>query len=250
LIQAVLLAAVNSGNRKTWQILLPVFQFGSNICQNTLRPAAIAVMVTVNGLPEIFCFIERFKVQPFDPGIAIHQADVQLGSKFSIGVGLSPDDGAYLGLGQSDDPPGDAAGTVLKHHALLFVNCSHQIQTIFLLFGQFCTVLHKPDDVSHIPPDILQLFADGGTDRFGAALFALGQPQKVTPGTPAVHYTSPPPPHVQAFFRLSLLFPCTYSTSFPPLLLVFQRAEGCGAVPKYRNFLQSSRMRNFVPNSV
>jgi hypothetical protein len=24
-------AAVNSGNRKTWQILLPTFQFGSNI---------------------------------------------------------------------------------------------------------------------------------------------------------------------------------------------------------------------------
>ena len=30
LIQAVLLAAVNSGNRKTWHILLPAFQFGSN----------------------------------------------------------------------------------------------------------------------------------------------------------------------------------------------------------------------------
>ena len=30
LIQAVLLAAVNSGNRKTWHILLPTFQFGSN----------------------------------------------------------------------------------------------------------------------------------------------------------------------------------------------------------------------------
>ena len=30
LIQAALLAAVNSGNRKTWHILLPTFQFGSN----------------------------------------------------------------------------------------------------------------------------------------------------------------------------------------------------------------------------
>ena len=30
-MQAVLLAAVNSGNRKTWQILLPTFRFGSNI---------------------------------------------------------------------------------------------------------------------------------------------------------------------------------------------------------------------------
>jgi len=30
LIHAVLLAAVNSGNRKTWQILLPTFRFGSN----------------------------------------------------------------------------------------------------------------------------------------------------------------------------------------------------------------------------
>jgi len=29
-MQAVLLAAVNSGNRKTWQILLPTFRFGSN----------------------------------------------------------------------------------------------------------------------------------------------------------------------------------------------------------------------------
>ena len=28
-----LLAAVNSGNRKTWHILLPTFQFGSNIKQ-------------------------------------------------------------------------------------------------------------------------------------------------------------------------------------------------------------------------
>ena len=30
-MQAVLLAAVNSGNRKTWQIFLPTFRFGSNI---------------------------------------------------------------------------------------------------------------------------------------------------------------------------------------------------------------------------
>jgi hypothetical protein len=29
-MQAVLLAAVNSGNRKTWQLLLPTFRFGSN----------------------------------------------------------------------------------------------------------------------------------------------------------------------------------------------------------------------------
>ncbi len=29
-MQAVLLAAVNSGNRKTWQILLPTFRFESN----------------------------------------------------------------------------------------------------------------------------------------------------------------------------------------------------------------------------
>ena len=77
-------------------------------------------MVTVNGLPEIFCFIERFKVQPFDPGIAIHQADVQLGSKFSIGVGLSPDDGAHPRLGQTDDPPGNAVGSALEHETLLF----------------------------------------------------------------------------------------------------------------------------------
>jgi len=28
-MQAVLLAAVNSGSRKTWQILLPTFRFGS-----------------------------------------------------------------------------------------------------------------------------------------------------------------------------------------------------------------------------
>jgi hypothetical protein len=35
-MQAVLLAAVNSGNRKTWQILLPTFRFGSNKFSNTI----------------------------------------------------------------------------------------------------------------------------------------------------------------------------------------------------------------------
>ena len=38
LIQAVLLAAVNSGNRKTWQILLPTFWFGSNIVDGLGNP--------------------------------------------------------------------------------------------------------------------------------------------------------------------------------------------------------------------
>ena len=31
LIRAVLLAAANGGNRKTWRILLPDFRFGGNI---------------------------------------------------------------------------------------------------------------------------------------------------------------------------------------------------------------------------
>ena len=39
-MQAVLLAAVNSGNRKTWQILLPTFRFGSNI-SGSVRPAVV-----------------------------------------------------------------------------------------------------------------------------------------------------------------------------------------------------------------
>lgn len=56
-------------------------------------------------------------------------------------------------------------GPALKHEALLFVSCSHQIHAVFLRFGQFHAVLYELDDVSHIPPDVLKLFSDGGTDR-------------------------------------------------------------------------------------
>ena len=48
-------------------------------------------------------------------------------------------------------------------------------------------ILYELDDISYIPPDILKLFSAGGTDCLGAALFALGQSQKVTPGALAVH---------------------------------------------------------------
>ena len=47
--------------------------------------------------------------------------------------------------------------------------------------------MYELDDVAYIPPDVLQLLFDSGTNRLGAALFALGQPQKVPAGTLAVH---------------------------------------------------------------
>jgi hypothetical protein len=51
LIQAVLLAAVNSGNRKTWHILLPAFQFGSNnyIMTEGVGGSSITPLLDRNG---------------------------------------------------------------------------------------------------------------------------------------------------------------------------------------------------------
>lgn len=112
---------------------------------------------------------------------------MQLCPEFGIGMGLSADDGAHPGLGQTDDPPGNAVGPALEHETLLFVERSHQIHAVFLLFGQFYAALYELDDVAHIPPDVLQLLFDSRTNRFRAALFALGQPQKIPAGTPAVH---------------------------------------------------------------
>ena len=132
-------------------------------------------------------FIVRLKVQPLNPGVPIYQTDVQLRPKFSVGMGLSPDNGAYPGLGQTDDSPWNAVDSTFKHETLPFVNGGHQIHAIFLWFGQFHAILYELDDISYIPPDILKLFSAGGTDCLGAALFALGQSQKVTPGALAVH---------------------------------------------------------------
>ena len=155
--------------------------------QNAFQPAAIAVIEAVDGLPEPLRFIVRLKVQPLNPGVPIYQTDVQLRPKFSVGMGLSPDNGAYPGLGQTDDSPWNAVDSTFKHETLPFVNGGHQIHAIFLWFGQFHAILYELDDISYIPPDILKLFSAGGTDCLGAALFALGQSPKVTPGALAVH---------------------------------------------------------------
>lgn len=155
--------------------------------QDTLWPASITVTIAGHGVPEILRLIVGLKIQPFDPGVAVYQADVELRPEFALGMGLSPDDGTHPGLGQAENPVRDAVGSVLEHETLLFVDCSHQIHAVLLLFGQFHAALYKLDDIADITPDVLQLLADGGANLFGAALFALGQPQKVPAGTPAVH---------------------------------------------------------------
>ena len=112
---------------------------------------------------------------------------MELGAKFCIGMGLSPDNRPDPRLCQTDDPPGDAVALIVEHDALLLINRGYQIQTICLLLGQFDSVLHKFCDISHVSPDVLQLFFDSRAERPGTALFALGQPEKIPAGTLAVH---------------------------------------------------------------
>lgn len=57
---------------------------------------------------------------------------MQFGLKLGIGVGLSPDDGPDLGVSQTDNAPGDAAGLEFKREALLLVKSGHDIQTVCL----------------------------------------------------------------------------------------------------------------------
>ena len=40
--------------------------------QNAFRITAIALPIPGHCPPEVFGFIERLEVQPFDPGIAVH----------------------------------------------------------------------------------------------------------------------------------------------------------------------------------
>ena len=143
------------------------------VCQDTLRPAAIAVTIAVYGFPEVCRLVVCLKVQPFHAGIAIHQADVQLRSELRIGMDFSPDDGTNPGLRQTDNAPGDAVGSAFKHDTLLFENCSHQIQAFFLFFSQFDATLYELDDISYVPPDVLQLLTNSGTDCSGTAFLAF-----------------------------------------------------------------------------
>ena len=101
--------------------------------QNALRITSIALPIPGHRPPEVFRFIERFEVQPFDPGVAVNQTDVQFWAKLSVGMGFPSDNGPDPGLGQTDDAPGNAVDPESKHDPLLLVNSSDYIQAVCLL---------------------------------------------------------------------------------------------------------------------
>ena len=157
------------------------------VCQTAFRPATITVMIAVYGFPESLRFTVRFKAQSLDSGIAVHQADVLLCSKLRVGASLSPDDRPVPELCQTDNTLWDAVFPGFHHDPLLIIDSGDNIQTFCLLFGKFCTVLDKFDHISYVSADILQLFADCGTNGSGVALLAFGQAQMVLPRPPAIH---------------------------------------------------------------
>lgn len=103
--------------------------------QNVFQLATVALPIPGHYLPEKFRVIERFKIQPLNSGMTIHQTDTrrQFCAGLRIGVGFLLNDGPNSGLGQTDDTTGNAVGLELKRDPLPHVDCRSYIQTVCLL---------------------------------------------------------------------------------------------------------------------
>jgi len=112
------------------------------VCQNAFWITTIALPIPGYRPLEVFRFIKWLEVQPFDPGISVHQTDVQFWARLGVGVCFPPDDRPNPRLGKTDDAPWDTVDPGLKHTPLLLIDSSDYIQAFCLLRGQFCTFLN------------------------------------------------------------------------------------------------------------
>ena len=85
------------------------------INKNSLRIAAMLLTVALYGAEKIGCFVESIKGKSLDFCIAIHHADMQLGSKFCVRMGFPADDWPNLRLADADDTVRYHVDTVFVH---------------------------------------------------------------------------------------------------------------------------------------
>lgn len=139
------------------------------VCQNVFRIRSIALPIPGHRPPEVFRLIERLEVQPFDPGVAVHQTDVQFWTKLSVGMGLPTNDGSNPGLCRTNDVPGDAVSSRLKHDPLLLINSGDCIQA----FGPSRTVLRHFELINDIASRRMHYSCLRTTERIAFALHFL-----------------------------------------------------------------------------
>lgn len=89
--------------------------------KNSLRIAAMLLTAALYGAEKIGCFVESIKGKPLDFCIAIHHADMQLGSKFCVRMGLPTDDWPDPRLADADDTVRYRVDAVFVHVQLLLV---------------------------------------------------------------------------------------------------------------------------------
>ena len=85
------------------------------INKNSLRIAAMLLTVALYGAEKIGCFVESIKGKSLDFCIAIHHADMQLGSKFCVRMGFPADDWPDPRLADADDTVRYHVDTVFVH---------------------------------------------------------------------------------------------------------------------------------------
>ena len=85
------------------------------IHKNPLWIVAMFLTVALYGAEKIGGFVESIKGKPLNFGIAIHHADMQLGSKFCVRMGFPANDWPDPGLADADD-------TVRYHMDTVFVH--------------------------------------------------------------------------------------------------------------------------------
>jgi len=90
--------------------------------QNPFRIAAMSFSVTFDRDLQIAGFIEGIPIQLFNHGVIIDHADRYLGAKFDIGCRLAPDNRAYPGLVDADNPVFNFMLLLLVHLPLLAIN--------------------------------------------------------------------------------------------------------------------------------
>ena len=85
-MQAVLLAAVNSGNRKTWQILLPTFRFGSNISLRFRFPGNQQVAVGCSLEHAVLLQYSLSRIEPVPAGFHGKAGEFPLDKSYYMGL--------------------------------------------------------------------------------------------------------------------------------------------------------------------
>lgn len=85
------------------------------INKNSLRIAPVFLTVALYGAEKIGCFVERIKGKSLNFRIAIHHADMQLGSKFCVRMGFPANDWPDPRLADADDTVRYIMDTVFVH---------------------------------------------------------------------------------------------------------------------------------------